>query len=119
MYQKFSFIGNLGSDPEMRYTQDGKAVTSFPVAVNGLKDQKPLWVRVSVWDKQAEVCNKYLAKGRKVYVEGRIAYDPETGAPRLWKRQDGSLATSLEVTASVVQFLDSKVDASAPTEEVF
>ena len=63
------------------------------------------WFRVSVWGRQAEAANQYLSKGRQVLVEGRISPDPNTGSPRLFTRQDGSVGASFEIVASRVQFL--------------
>ena len=111
MYQKLLIIGNLGRDPEMRYTPDGNAITSFSVAtsrkINGEKETT--WFRVSVWGKQAETCNQYLGKGSKVLVEGRLSSD-EYGNPKVFKRNDGSSASSFEVRADSVQFLSGKGD---------
>jgi single-strand DNA-binding protein len=115
--QKIMFIGNLGKDPEMRYQPNGKAVTSFSVAVNedytnamGEKVKKTIWFRVTTWDKKAEVCNQYLHKGSKVYVEGRITVDPATGGPRIWAGQDGIARANTEVSAIQVEFLSSKAE---------
>jgi single-strand DNA-binding protein len=113
MFHKIIFVGNLGRDPEMRYMPDGQAVTNLNVACNrrwnsqatGEQEEETTWYRVSVWGKQAEACNEYLAKGRQVLVEGRLRPDPATGGPRLWTRQDGSVGASFEVVASSVQFL--------------
>jgi single-strand DNA-binding protein len=109
------FAGNLGRDPEMRYTPEGKAVTSFSVALNddytnnnGERIKRTIWVRVSAWGKQAETCNQYLKKGSKVLVEGRLTADPATGGPRIWKSQDGSPRASFEVSAATVRFLSSR-----------
>jgi single-strand DNA-binding protein len=108
-------VGNLGRDPEMRYTPGGQAVTSFSVAVNdnytnnaGEKIDRTLWFRITTWGKQAETCNQYLKKGKKVLVEGRMVVDPATGGPRIWTRQDGTNAASFEVSASTVRFLSSR-----------
>jgi len=91
MYQKIIIMGNLGNDPEMRYTPQGKPVTNFSVATNrkwtnadGTPGEETIWFRVSAWGKLGEVCNQYLSKGRQVFVEGRLRPDPETGAPRIW-----------------------------------
>lgn len=107
--------GNLGRDPEMRYTPGGQAVTNFSVAVddsytnnNGERVDRTIWFRVSTWGKQAESCNQYLKKGSKVLVEGRMVVDPATGGPRTWSRQDGTTAASLEVRANTVRFLSSR-----------
>lgn len=108
-------VGNLGRDPEMRYTPSGQAVTSFSVAVseaytsaNGEKIKKTIWFRVSAWGKQAETCNQFLKKGSKVLVEGRISADPNTGGPKLWTKQDGTVGSSFEITATIVRFLSAR-----------
>jgi single-strand DNA-binding protein len=113
---KVILVGNLGSDPEMRYTPSGKAVTSFRMATNhrytttaGETREETNWFRVSVWGKPAEQCNQYLSKGRQVYVEGRLH-------ARTWQGQDGQVRTSLEVTADRVLFLGKQVPASLPEE---
>jgi single-strand DNA-binding protein len=113
MYQKLIFAGNLGDDPTMKYMPDGQAVTNFSVAVNrrwadratGQQQEEVTWYRVSVWGRQAEAANQYLEKGRQVLIEGRLRPDPNTGAPRLWTRNDGSVGASFEVVADRVQFL--------------
>ncbi len=119
MYQKITIVGNLGQDPEMRYMPDGTAVTNFSVAISdGFgENKKTIWFRVSVWGKRAEVANQYLSKGSKVLVEGRLRPDPNTGAPRLWTRQDGTVAASYEVTASDFAFLSSKADSGIGSGE--
>jgi len=124
MYQKITVVGNLGRDPEMRYTPSGQAVTSFPVATNrtytdssGQRVKETMWFRVSAWGKQAENCNNYLRKGSKVLVEGRLTGDTTTGGPRIWTRQDGTPAASFEITASVIQFLDSRSDSPAEMDD--
>ncbi len=119
MYQKIIIVGNLGRDPEMRYMPDGTAVTSFSVATNrrwtdgatGEQRDETTWFRVSLWGRRAEVANEYLSKGSKVLVEGRIKPDPNTGGPRLWTRQDGTVGASFEVTATNFAFVGSKADA--------
>jgi single-strand DNA-binding protein len=118
MYHTIILVGNLGRDPEMRYTPSGQAVTNFSVAVNdsytsssGERVERTIWVRVSTWGKQAETCNQYLKKGRKVLVEGRLIPDSSTGGPRIWTRQDGTPAASFEVSATTVRFLSSKSDS--------
>ncbi len=118
MYQKITIVGNLGRDPEMRFTPSGQPVTSFNVATNrsytgsdGQRVKETVWFRVSVWGKQAESSNNYLHKGSKVLIEGRLMADPATGGPRTYNRQDGSTGASFEITASAVQFLDSRSDS--------
>lgn len=115
MYHTIIIAGNVGKDPEMRYTPSGQAVTSFSVATNrqyttgnGEKVQETIWFRVSTWGKQAEVCNQYVKKGSKVLIEGRLTPDKNTGGPRVWTKQDGSAGASFEVTASTVRFLSSR-----------
>lgn len=112
---KTMFIGRLGKDVSLRYTPEGKAVASFSVAVDdGYGDKKmTLWYRVTAWDKLAENCNQYLHKGSKVYVDGRLTADKATGSPRIYKRDDGTDATSFEVSAREVEFLDGKRDDAA------
>lgn len=113
MYQKIIIVGNLGRDPEMRYMPDGTAVTSFSVATNrrwtdratGQPIDETTWFRVSVWGRQAETANQYLSKGRKVLVEGQITPDRNTGGPRLWTAQDGTVRASFEVRADSVRFI--------------
>ena len=109
MYQKIIIIGNLGRDPEMRYTPDGSPVTSFSVATSrryGEKDETT-WFRVTVWNKQAENCNQYLHKGSKVLVEGRLRPDAN-GSPSVFQRRDGSWGASFDLTADTVRFLSPK-----------
>ncbi len=115
MYQNIIIVGNLGKDPEMRYTPSGQPVTSFSVATsrqytgnNGQVVKETTWFRVTAWGKQAEVCNQYLKKGSKVLVEGRLTPDPNTGGPRVWTKQDGTPGASFEITASTVRFLSSR-----------
>ena len=113
MYQKIIVMGNLGGDPEMRYMQDGTAVTNFNVAANkkwtdrtsGEPRETTTWFRVSVWGRQAESVNQYLSKGRQALVEGRIQPDPNTGGPRVFTRQDGTVGASFEIRADSVRFV--------------
>lgn len=114
MYHTIIIVGNLGRDPEMRYTPSGQAVTNFPVATNrqytgsdGQTVKETIWFRISTWGKQAETCAQYLKKGSKVLIEGRLNPDPATGGPRIWTGQKGPGA-SFEVTASTVRFLSSR-----------
>jgi single-strand DNA-binding protein len=124
MYQKLTIAGNLGRDPEMRYTPNGQAVCTFPVATSrtysgndGQRVKETTWFRVSAWGKQAENCNNYLHKGSKVLVEGRLQADPQTGGPRVFDRNDGTSGASFEMTAHQVTFLDSKADGQSPQAE--
>ena len=108
-----TFAGNLGGDPEMKYTPAGQAVTNFSAASNrqytgtdGQPVKETIWVRVTTWGKLAEICNQYLKKGRKVLVVGRLIPDPQTGGPRLWTGRNGNVGASFEVNAREVYFLD-------------
>src|SRR5450756_2510581 len=105
---KAMIIGNLGRDPEMRYTPTGKPVTSFSVAVSrvynsaeGERKEETEWFRVSAWNKLAETCSQYLRKGSKVYVEGRLR-------TRTWEGQDGQKRLDLEIVASEMRMLATK-----------
>src|SRR3954451_5831517 len=100
---KCMIIGNLGRDPEMRYTPSGQAVTQFTVAVNrnykdqqGERQEETEWFRVVAWGQQAEFSAEYLRKGAKVYVEGRIQ-------TRQWEGQDGQKRYTTELVASPPQ----------------
>ena len=118
MYHTIIIVGNLGRDPEMRYTPSGQAVTNFNVATsrqytgnNGETVKETIWFRISTWGKQAETCNQYLKKGSKVLVEGRLTPDMSTGGPRVYSRQDGTHGASFEVNASTVRFLSSRAES--------
>jgi single-strand DNA-binding protein len=112
MYQKIIIVGNLGRDPEMRYTPTGQSVTSFSVATsrqysqNGETVKETTWFKITAWGKQAETCSQYLKKGAKVLVEGRLSVDKATGGPRIWD-SNGTAKTGFEITAEVVRFLSS------------
>ena len=112
MYQKIVIVGNLGGDPEMRYTPQGDGVTSFSVATNrkwtgrdGQPAEETTWFRISAWGKLAESTNQYLSKGRQVLVEGVLTPDRETGGPRIWDANNGEKRASYEIRALTVQFL--------------
>jgi len=119
MYHKIILVGNLGRDPEMRFTPGGTQVTNFSMATSeqwtgqdGQRQKRTIWWRVSVFGKTAEIVNEYLKKGRKVLVEGTIVADPQSGNPRLWQGQDGQTRASFEVRAQTVKFLDSRDEAA-------
>jgi single-strand DNA-binding protein len=102
---KVILVGNLGKDPEVRYTQTGSAVANFSIATSeqwndrdGKRQERTEWHNIVVWGKQAETCGQYLAKGRQVYVEGSIrtrSYDDKTGVKRY----------VTEIVAQRIQFL--------------
>ena len=124
MYQKIIVVGNLGGDPTMQYFSDGTAVTNFSLATNrkwtdrqtGEIQEETTWFRVTVRGRQAEAANTYLSKGRQVMVEGRLRPDPVSGGPRLWTRQDGTVAASFELTASEVKFLGGSGESGPPAQ---
>lgn len=108
MFQKIIFIGHLGKDPELKYTADAKAVCTFSAATSYkfAGKETTTWLRVTVWNKQAEACARYLHKGSLVMVEGRLSAG-EDGNPRMFKRNDDSWGSSYEITAENVRFLES------------
>lgn len=123
MFHTLILVGNLGRDPEMRYTPSGQPVTSFSVATNrqytnanGELVKETLWFRVTTWGKLAETCNQYLRKGSKVLIEGRLTADPRTGGPRIWNGQDGQPRASFEVTAQTVRFLSARGEEEGGVE---
>lgn len=111
MVNKVILIGNLGSDPEIRYTQSGTAVATLSVATtrkwkdrDGNMQDDTEWHRVVAWAKTAEFCNNYLKKGGKVYVEGRLQ-------TRKWQDQSGNDRYTTEVIADNVQNLSPRQDS--------
>jgi single-strand DNA-binding protein len=104
-------VGNLGRDPELRYTAGGQPVASFSVATNerwndreGKTQERTEWHRIVVWGKQGENCANYLQKGRSVYIEGRLQ-------TREWEDKEGQKRQTTEVVAQTVQFLDRREGA--------
>jgi single-strand DNA-binding protein len=107
-FNKIILVGNLGRDPELRYTPNGNAVCSFSMATNERRKDKTgefsdvtTWFRVTLWGKQAETASKYLTKGRPVYIEGRLRTEE-------WTDRDGKSRTSLEVQATDMQFIGTR-----------
>ena len=103
---KMSVIGFLGTDPEMRYTPNGNPVTSFRIATSrsytssdGERHEETEWFTVVAWNQLAELCNQYLSKGRRAYVDGRLHSNS-------WQGQDGQTRFSNEIIAERVLFLD-------------
>jgi single-strand DNA-binding protein len=102
---KVILVGNLGRDPELRYTQGGQAVANFSVATSenfsnreGQRQERTEWHRIVVWGKTAENCAQYLSKGRSVYIEGRLQ-------TREWEDREGQKQRTTEIVAQTVQFL--------------
>jgi single-strand DNA-binding protein len=113
-FNKIFLVGNLGRDPELRYTPQGLAVCNFSVATSerrkgasGEPEEITTWFRVSAWGRQAELANEYLTKGRQVYVEGRLRLEEYTD-------REGNPRTSLEVNATDIQFIGQRGDEAAP-----
>ncbi len=103
---KVILIGNLGRDPELRYTQGGQAVANFSLATtesyndrsSNERVEKTEWHRIVAWGKTGELCAQYLAKGRTVYIEGRLQ-------TRDWEDKEGNKRSTTEIVANTVQFL--------------
>jgi single-strand DNA-binding protein len=110
---KVMLIGNLGADPEMRYTANGSAITTFRIAVSrgfsmeGERREETEWFTIVTWNKLAELLGQHLQKGRKVFVEGRLT-------TRSWDGPDGQKRYRTEVIANQVLFLDSRQGAGFP-----
>jgi single-strand DNA-binding protein len=112
---KIILVGNLGRDPEMRYLPDGRPVTNFTIAVNrkfkgrdGEQREETEWFRIACFDRLAEISNEYLAKGRQVYVEGRVKV-------HTWDDQStGEKRAQMEVTATELQMLGARGEEGAP-----
>ena len=117
---KITVIGHLGRDPEMRYTPNGQAVTSFSVASSrryttsgGEQKEETEWFNVSAWGKLGETCNQYLTKGQQVYIEGRMS-------SRTYEGRDGQTRVSIDVFLNDVQFLGRSGDGGgAPASELY
>ena len=113
MFHTIIIVGNVGRDPEMRYTPSGAAVTSFSVATSrnynsqGQNVKETIWFRVSCWGRQAEIANTYVKKGQKILVEGRLVADP-SGNPLIYTRSDGTAASSFEISATNLKMLSSR-----------
>ena len=116
---KVILVGNLGADPEIRYTPSGTAVANFRLATSetrtnkeGQKETKTEWHRIVTFGKLAEICGEYLSKGKQVYIEGRIQ-------TRSWDDKDGNKKYMTEIVANTMQMLggkDSSGQAAAPSE---
>ena len=107
---RVTLIGNLGRDPELRYTATGQAVANFTLATNesfknrsGEWEKRTEWHRIVVWARLAEFCGEHLAKGKQVYVEGRIQ-------TRDWEDREGQKRTTTEINAQRVQLLGPRPD---------
>ena len=118
MLNKVMLIGNLGQDPETRYTQDGRAVSNFSLATNmkwknkeGDQQEQVEWHRIVVFGNLAEICQKYLKKGKQVYIEGRIQ-------TRKWQDDDGNNRYTTEVVANQMKMLGSNGKSEPAANEI-
>jgi len=116
---KVMIIGNIGTDPEMRFTPNGNPVTTFRIATSrvytgsdGERKQETEWFTVVTWNKLAESCNQFLTKGRRAYVEGRLR-------TRAWESQDGQKRSRVEIVADRVLFLDRQAAATLGEDAKF
>jgi single-strand DNA-binding protein len=116
---KVMIIGNLGGEPEMRFTPNGNPVTTFRVAANrvystpdGERKEETEWFSIVTWNRLAENCNRYLTKGQKIYVEGRLHN-------RTWDGNDGQKHYRVEIIASNVIFLDKRAASANPEDKFF
>jgi single-strand DNA-binding protein len=114
---KVMIIGNLGRDPEMRYTPSGKPVTTFSVATSrtwntseGEKREETEWFNVVAWSSLAEICKQYLTKGQQVYIEGRLQ-------TRHWDDQEGNKHTSIEIVANEMIILSERRETTESSAE--
>jgi single-strand DNA-binding protein len=114
---KVMIIGNVGTDPEMRFTPNGNPVTSFRIATGrtyttpeGERRRETEWFDVVTWNRLAETCNQFLTKGQRAYVEGRLR-------TRTWEGQDGQKRTRVEIIANRVLFLDRRPVSPLPEQE--
>jgi len=115
-FNKIILVGNLGRDPELRYTPQGTPVCTFSLATNerrkdrnGEMQDQTTWFRITLWNRQAETASQYLQKGRPVYIEGRLRVEEFTD-------RDGKQRHSLEVTATDMQFIGSRHDEGGAPE---
>ena len=114
---KAIIVGHMGSDPDVKYSQNGMAVARFNVATNeswtnkgGNKEERTEWHRIVVFGKLAEICKNYLSKGKQVYVEGRLQ-------TRQWEDRDGNKRNTTEIVANTIEFLGGKAPAAANMPE--
>lgn len=112
-FNKIILVGNLGRDPELKYTTQGTAVCNFTMATNEKRKDKTgemqdvtTWFRVTLWSRLAETASQYLTKGKQVYIEGRLRVDE-------WTDRDGKARYTLDVQATDLQFIGARGDELA------
>ena len=117
MVNKWIGIGNLGADPEVRYTQSGSPVCSFKIAcsekykdASGNVQENTEWVPIVAWSKLAEICGQHLHKGRRVYIEGKLQ-------TRKWQDQSGADRYTTEIVAREMKMLDGKEDGQQQNQQ--
>ena len=117
MFQQIILVGNLGNDPEMRYTPSGRPVTTFTMAVSrtwnsadGERHNETEWFNIVAWGNLAEICKQYLNKGQQVYIEGRLQ-------TRRWEDKEGQKHTSVEIVANEMMMLGDRRDTHSNNEE--
>ncbi len=115
-FNKIILVGYLGRDPELRYTPAGDAVCDFSIATNDRKKDKSgewqdvtTWFRVTLWRNQAENAAKYLAKGRQVYIEGRLSLEE-------WTDREGNIQKTLNVSGTDMRFIGSRGDSGSSSD---
>jgi single-strand DNA-binding protein len=116
-YNKVILIGNLGRDPELRYTPNGQAVANFSIATNEIwinkdneRQTRTEWHRIVAWSKLAEFSSEYLSKGKQIFIEGRLR-------TRTWKDRNGNSRTTTEIWANSIILLGRKDESITPEEE--
>ncbi len=115
-FNKITLVGNLGRDPELRYTPQGTPVCTFSIATNERRKDKTgemqdltTWFRVTLWGRQAETASQYLTKGRPIYIEGRLRVEE-------WTDRDGKARYTLEVHGTDMQFIGGGRSEEPPAE---
>jgi single-strand DNA-binding protein len=115
-FNRIILVGNLGRDPELRYTPQGTPVCNFTIATNERRKERTgelqdvtTWFRVTLWGRQAETASQYLSKGRPVYIEGRLRVEE-------WTDRDGKSRYTLEVTATDMQFIGTRGEDPPPAK---
>ena len=122
MFHTIIIVGNVGRDPEMRYTPAGQAVTSFSVATSrtyksqGQPVKETIWFRVTCWGRMAETASNYVKKGEKVLIEGRLVAD-QSGNPRTYMRNDGTTGASFEINATNLRLLTNNSKSDEPIDD--
>ena len=118
MYAQLTLVGNVGQDPEMRYTPSGVPVCNFSVAANrtwtnaaGEKQEQVTWFQVTAWRRQAEICAQYLTKGDRVLIVSEsIDVNP-------WLDRDGAARANIQVTPQSIRFLSPRLDDTSPADQ--